>query len=146
MVGMPIPPGGLYAADDDDVPARAPVAMLAPRINPLTGDFESLFRGRPLADAFAIEAIRVQRGTGAAVRGLGNRYREITHVEDDSPEIIESMTFEAFEAAEAAGVARLVSVTAQVDDGDPSQLSTVIEYRDLLAPQGAPTRRLVFSS
>ncbi len=106
----------------------------------------ALVVGRGLADAFAIEALRVQRGTGAAVRDLGNRYREVTHVEDDSPEIIESMTAEAFEAAESAGVARLVAVTAEKDAGDPSQISTTIEYRDLLAPPGSAPRRLVFSS
>lgn len=146
---MPIPPGGLSPVSESDAvdftPQEPPPAILADRINPLTGDFESLFRGRPLADAFAIEALRVQRGTGAAARELGNRYRELTHVEDEAVEIVESMTAEAFTDAEAAGVARLERVTVGVDEADPSQVSTVVEFRDLLAPADAAPRRLVFS-
>jgi len=142
------PPAGLSPASDpvvDDLGTQAPPpAILADRINPVTGDFESLFRGRPLADAFAIEALRVQRGTGAAVRDLGNRFRELTHVEDDAPELIESMTAEAFAAAEQAGVARLMQVVVAADPVDPAQLETRIEYRALLEPGEAALRRLVF--
>lgn len=126
-------------------PQVPPPAILADRIDPATGDFESLFLGRPLADAFAIEALRVQRATGAAVRELGNRYRELTHVEDETVELIESMTNEAFADAEAAGVARLVQVRVEVDESDPAQTSTTIEYRDLLAPVELAQRRLVFA-
>jgi hypothetical protein len=143
-----MPPGGLSPASSPETAElgrqEPPPAILADRINPLTGDFESLFLGRSLADAFAIEALRVQRATGAAVRDLGNRFREITHVEDDAPELIESMAREAFGDAENAGVARLVQVTVETDPGDPAQLSTVIEYRDLLAPPDLAPRRLVF--
>lgn len=146
---MPIPPGGLSPVSETDAvdfsAQKPPPAILADRINPVTGDFESLFVGRPLADAFAIEALRVQRGTGAAARELGNRFRELTHVEDESAEIVESMTAEAFADAEAAGVARLERVIVAVDEADPSQLSTTVEFRDLLAPTDAAPRRLVFS-
>lgn len=149
LPGMPsIPPGGLSPASAFSAPALGvqapPPAILADRINPQTGDFESLFVGRPLADAFAIEALRVQRGTGAAVRDLGHRFRELTHVEDDSPELIESMSSEAFADAANAGVARLVQVTVSVDPADPAQEQTVIEFRDLLAPADTAARRLVF--
>jgi hypothetical protein len=143
-----IPPAGLSPASAPSVEDIArqvpPPAILADKIDPLTGDFASLFVGRSLADAFAIEALRVQRATGAAVRDLGNRFREITHVEDDAPELVESMAFEAFRDAENAGVARLVQVTVATDPGDPAQLATVVEYRDLLAPPDSAPRRLVF--
>ena len=145
---MPAPPAGLSPASDpviDDLAVQEPPpAILADRINPVTGDFESLFLGRPLADACAIEALRGQRGTGAAVRDLGNRFRELTHVEDDAPELIESMTLEAFAAAEQAGVARLAQVLVSVDPVDPSQLETTVEYRALLEPRETAVRRLVF--
>lgn len=121
-----------------------PAAILADSIDPVTGEFTSLFVSRPLADAFAIEALRVQRGTGAAVRDLGSRLREITHVEPAAAEVIESMVQEAFTAAEQAGVARLIRVSTEVDPVDKSQVSTVIEYRDLLAPAESAARRLVF--
>lgn len=144
-----IPPGGISPLSDPEigaVPAQElPPAILADRIDPATGDFESLFVGRPLADAFAIEALRVQRGTGAAVRELGNRYRTVSHVEPASVELIESMTNEAFADAERAGVARLTRVAVAVDESDGSQVSASIEFRDLLAPPESPGRRLVFA-
>ncbi len=143
-----IPPAGSGPASAFDVQAFAvqlePPAILADRIDPITGDFASLLEGRPLADAFAIEALLVQRGTGAAVMETGNRYRELSHVEDDSLELVQSMTREAFTDAERAGVARLVGVEVTVDETDPAQLNTYLEYRDLLAPTEAATRRLVF--
>jgi hypothetical protein len=144
-----LPPGGVSPASAFDVEGQAeqtaPPAILAPMINPTTGQFESIFRSRPLADAFAIEAIRVERGTGASVRDLGQRFRELRYVEDGMPEMVESYCREAFAAAEAAGVARIVSVAVEVDDVDPAQVSAALEYGDGLAAAGTPPRRLVFS-
>ena len=124
---------------------RAPPLILADAIDPVSGDYSSLTRSANLADAFALEALRVQRGTGAAVRDTGHRFREITHVESNAAEVVLSMTQQAFEDAERAGVASLVDVTIEADEADGSQLNTVIEYRDLLAPRDGPTRRLIFS-
>ncbi len=122
-----------------------PPAILADLIDPYTGDFLSLLEGRGLADAFAIEALRVQRATGGAVRDVGNRYRQVSHVDESNALVVESMTREAFQAGEEAGLLRVVAVTVEPDASDPAQLNTVVEYRDLLAPAAAPTRRLVFS-
>jgi len=144
-----IPPAGISPAAAYGIIGYAvqepPPAILADKIDPYTGDFETLLEGRGLADAFAIEAIRIQRGTGAAVRDVGNRYRQVSHVEDGNALVIESMTREAFEAAEQAGLVRVVSVRTEPDEADPGQLNTLIEYRDLLAPKAEPTRRLVFA-
>jgi hypothetical protein len=144
-----LPPGGLTPASAYDIQGQAeqaqPAAILAPVIDPVTGDFGSVFRSASLADAFAVEALRVQRGSGASVRDLGNRFSEITHVEDGITELIESMALEAFGDAERAGVAQLVAVTVEADRVDPSQTSTVVDFRDLLAPPGRQQRRLVLS-
>jgi len=144
-----IPPGGLSPISNPElgaVPAQQPPpAILADAIDPATGDFASLFVGRSLADAFAIEALRVERGTGAAVRELGNRFRQVSHVEPSSAGLIESMANEAFADAETAGVARLVRVSVAVDELDGSQISATLEYRDLLAPAESADRRLVFA-
>jgi hypothetical protein len=129
----------------DIIEQKAPPVILADMIDPVTGDFASLTRGRPLADAFAIEALRVQRGTGAAVRDSGNRFREVRNVESNAVEVIESMAREAFTDAERAGVAELSDVSVEVDELDTAQVNTVIEYRDLLAPRDDQTRRLIFS-
>jgi len=124
---------------------EGPPAILADAVDPATGDLASLLFGLPLADAFAIEALRLQRGTGAAARDTGNRFRELTHIESDAIEVVESMARQAFEPAELAGVARLERVSVKVDDADPGQVNVALEYRDLLAPRDAPPRRLVFS-
>jgi hypothetical protein len=124
---------------------RAAPVILADLIDPVTGDYASLTKSANLADAFALEALRVQRGSGAAVRDVGHRFREITHVETTATDVVAGMTQEAFADAARAGVAELVDVTVEVDASDGAQLNTVVEYRDLLAPRDAPTRRLIFS-
>ena len=124
---------------------KAPPVILADKIDPVTGEFESLVEGRGLADAFAIEAIRVQRGTGASVRDTGNRFRRLRHIESNAPELIESMVREAFADGERAGVVQLVNVTVERDADDSAQVNTVIEYRDLLAPRDDQMRRLIFT-
>ena len=144
-----LPPGGLSPASAFDIEGQAeqatPPAILAPCINPTTGQFESVFRSRPVADAFAIEALRVERGSGASVRDLGQSFRELRNVEDGMPEMVETHCREAFAAAEAAGAARLDTVEVEVDDADGAQVSVSLTYRDGLAQQGSPPRRLVFS-
>jgi hypothetical protein len=142
-----VPPAGTSPASAYTIlsyaPPDPPPAILADKVDPATGEVD-LLESADLADAFAIEALRIQRGTGAAARDLGNRYREISHVDDEGIEQIDSMTREAFQAAEEAGVARVVRISREADEGDPTELNTFIEYRSLLDPPNAPTRRLVF--
>ena len=144
-----LPPGGVSPASAFDVEGVAeqpkPPAILAPWINPTTGEIESLVRSRPVADSMAIEAIRIERGSGASVRDLGHRYREIRNVEDGIAELVESTSREAFAAGEASGAVRLERVTATVDDGDSAQVNVVLEYRDRLAPSSKPLGRLAFT-
>jgi hypothetical protein len=144
-----LPPAGTTPASAfllaDLIEQKSPPAILADAIDPVTGEFLSLTKSARLADGFAIEALRVQRATGAAARDVGNRYREITHVEEDAIEQLDSMTREAFAPAELAGVAELSRVQVKKDDGDPSALFVYIDYRDLLAPEASSERRLVFS-
>ncbi len=143
-----IPPAGvtpLSAFSQPSVaPQVAPPAILADSIDPQTGDFASLVESAELADAFALDALLIERATGAVVRDFGNRYREITHVEPDAALVIDSMTRQAFADAERAGVARLERTAIEQDAGDPSQLNVVVEYRDLLAPRDSAKRRLVY--
>jgi len=146
---MSAPPAGISPASAYDlaeiVERKAPPVILADMIDPVTGEFLSLTRSRPLADAFAIEALRVHRGSGASVRDTGNAFRRLRHVESNAPELIESMTAEAFADGERAGVLQLERVTVERDADDGAQVNTVIEYRDLLAPKDDPLRRLIFT-
>ena len=70
-----------------------PPVILADAIDPLTGEYLSLTRGVSIADGMAVEALRVQRRTGGAARDLGNRFRELTHVDDESATRLEPHSF-----------------------------------------------------
>jgi hypothetical protein len=144
---MSTPPAGTGPASAYGVitpPSTAGVpAILADEIDAVTGDYSSLLRSRPLADAFAIEALSVERGTGAAVRELGHRLRTLRNVEAGTVDLAESLAREALAPAEDAGVLEVVRVLAETDGSDPTELNFYLEYRDLLAP-GQPVRRLVF--
>ena len=144
-----IPQGGLtplsaYTLTEQNE-RTAPPAILADDIDPDTGDFRSITSSARIADGMVVHALRTQRGTGAAVRELGQRWREITHVDDQSPELVESLTREALQLARDAGVVRLVSAAAQVDEQDPSQVNHEIKFQDLLAPPNDDVRRLTFT-
>ena len=143
-----VPPAGVSPASAFVVaeypPQLPPLAILADSIDAITGDYASLLNGRGLADAMMIDAMRIHRGTGAAVRDVGNRFRELTHIDATVAVLVDGMAREAAVPAAEAGVARLVRVVTAPNEQDPSQLDTFLEYRDLLAPAGAPTRRLVF--
>lgn len=143
-----VPPAGTSPASAYTIlsfaPPQPPPAILADKIDAVTGEFLSLLEGHTIADGFATEALRIQRATGAAARDLGNRFRELTHVDDKSLEQVESMARDAFKPAEEAGVARLIRVTREPDETDPSQINTAVEFRDLLAPPASQLRRLVF--
>jgi hypothetical protein len=139
-----VPPAGTSPASAYELTAYAPQvpppAILADKIDPLTGEFASLTLSDNLADAFLIDAVRIERGSGAAARDLGNRFREITHVDGSGPQVVESMARQALEPAREAGVVQLVRVTVTPNAEDPAELDTLIEYRDLLAPADADTR------
>jgi hypothetical protein len=141
-----IPPAGTSPASAYEIAAinerKAAPLILADMIDPVTGDFASLTRGRPLADAFAIEALRVQRESGASVMDVGNRFHEVRHIESNASETIDSMVREAFADGERAGVLEVVAVTVERDE-DSAQVNASVEYRDLLANRNAPTRRLL---
>jgi hypothetical protein len=132
-------PASAYELQDYE-PQLPPPAILADLIDPLTGEYDSVLRSANLADAMVIEAVRIERGSGAAVRDLGNRFAEITHVDGSGPEVVESMARQALEPAREAGVVELVRVKVTPNAEDPSELDTVLEYRDLLAARDAENR------
>ncbi len=142
-----VPPAGTSPASayelQEYVPQLPPPAILADMIDPLTGEYASLTASANLADAFVIEAVRIERGSGAAVRDLGHRFREITHVDGSGPQVVDSMARQALEPARQAGVVQLVRVSVSPNAEDPAELDTLLEYRDLLAPRDEETRSFV---
>lgn len=141
------PPAGISPASAFSITLEglplAPPVIVADAIG-TGGEFVSLTESATIADGMVIEALSVHRGTGAAVRELGQRFRFLEHVTDDAAAIIESMTRQALAPAIEAGVVELVSAVVEVDAADPAQLNLAVEFRDRLAPPAAPVRRLTF--
>lgn len=146
---MPIPPAGITPAASFELngfePQLPPPLILADLIDPKTGDYASLVRGAGIADSLAQFVLTVQRDSGAAVRGVGHRFREITHVDGKAAETFESYAKEALKPGVDTGTLRLERAKSEVEALDGTQTSNVIEYIDLLAPPKDPSRRKTFN-
>ena len=90
---MGIPPSGITPAASFELAGFEPQlpapAILADEIDHETGDFGSLTRTRTIADGMVLYLTAVQRGSGAGVRRRGHRLREVRHVDEQAPELIE---------------------------------------------------------
>lgn len=86
--------------------------------------------------------IGLRRGSGSAVRSFGQRFAEVTHVEEDATETIESLTREALQPAIDSGVVRIESIDLSVQPGDGTQIDGTITYRNLLGSSTAPDQTL----
>lgn len=133
-----IPPAGFSPAAAFTIvrhaEALAPVPILADSIDPKTGDYLSLEDSASIADGLVVTLLRTERDSGAAVLGLGQRFRTIRNVTSQAPELAESMAREALAPASDAGVVQLSAVGALVNAEDGTQLDASIDYLDLLAP------------
>jgi hypothetical protein len=142
-----VPPAGSTPASAYSLtvtqPQEPPPAILADPIG-IDGEWTDLLTSASIADGMAREAMAIERATGAAVRDLGQRFRFLSHVDDQSDEVLETMAREAFRPAVEAGVLSLERVYSEVDPSDGTQLNAVVEYRDLLAPPSAASRRIEF--
>jgi hypothetical protein len=144
-----IPPAGVTPASAFSLTQQAasepPNAILADAIDPATGDYLSIVDGASIADGLVVHLLRTQRGSGAAVLGFGQRFRELTHVTSESPERVESMAVEALRPASDAGIVRFQEIEGEVDAGDGTQLNTGIRYTDMLAPRRDADRTFTFT-
>lgn len=144
-----IPPAGVTPASAFSLTEHAvsepPPAILADLIDPATGEFRSIVDSATIADGLVVHLLRTQRGSGAAVLEFGQRFRELTHVTSESPELVESMAREALRPATDAGVVAFRQVEAEADPEDGTQLNTGIEYTDLLAPRSDADRTFTFT-
>jgi len=146
---MGIPPSGITPAASFELAgfaAQLPApAILADEIDPETGDFASLTRSRAIADGMVLYLTKVERGSGAGVLNRGHRLREVRHVDEQAPELIESHVREALSPAVESGTIRFESIGYEVDDRDGTQTNGEVRFKDLLAPRKDADRRLTFS-
>lgn len=144
-----IPPAGVTPASafalQQHAVSEPPPAILADMIDPATGEYLSIVDSATIADGLVVHLLRTQRGSGAAVLEFGQRYRELSHVTEESPELVESMTREALRPATDAGIVQFKSIEVEVDAEDRTQMNTGIEYTDLLAPRRDADRTFTFT-
>ena len=144
-----IPPAGYSPASAFELVghavAQAPVAILADAIDPKTGEYTSIEDSATIADGLVVTLLRTQRGSGAAVLGFGQRFREIRNVDDQSAILAESLVIEALQPALDAGVVGFRELSGVVNETDPSQVDVAIDYLDLLAPSKEQAQRLTFN-
>lgn len=146
---MSVPAAGITPAASFELagfePQRAPPAILADLVDPKTGDFASLTRSATIADGMVQFLTTVQRGSGAAVRSFGQRFREVTHNDERASETLESFVLEALKPAIDSGTVRFQRVTSAPDPEDLAQVNNVIEFTDLLADQKNANQRKTFN-
>lgn len=132
-----IPPAGYSPASAFTLvihePPTVPVPILADLIDPKTGEYLSLEDSATIADGLVVTLLRTRRDSGAAVQGVGQRFRELRNVDSDTPVLAESMAREALAPAVTAGIIELRTVAAATNDGDGTQVDASVEYRDRMA-------------
>ena len=146
---MSTPSGGITPASSFElngfVPPSPPPAILADDIDPVTHDFRSLEESAEIADGLAVFLLSVERGSGAAVRSFGQRFRRITHNDSGAPQELEAEIRRALKPGIDTGTLRLEKVVAVADPEDPTQINLEVSYVDLLAAKRDAERRLSVS-
>lgn len=134
---MSVPPSGITPAASFELagfePQLPPPTILADKLDPATGDFASLTETRTVADGLVTYLLGVRRGSGAAQRSFGHRFREIRHADEQAPELLESFCREALQPGIDSETIRFRRVEAEIDAGDGTQVNATIDYVDLLA-------------
>lgn len=81
----PIPAAGVtplsYFLGTQGIAPGEVVPILADPIDPLTGEYLSLFRGFDPTDAAMLTAFRTKRGTGSAVANVGQRFSDAKKID-----------------------------------------------------------------
>lgn len=111
----------------------APSPLLADNIDPETHDFVSLFTSVHPIDAQVILAMKLERGSGAAVMQDGIRLRDITKMDDGAKNQIRSRIVQALSRLTKAGDIILKSVTFDVWDKSTQSGGPTVKYVNLRA-------------
>jgi len=92
------------------------VGILADAIDPLTGEFISLFRSFDPTDSAVLLAMSVERGSGASVEDVGNQFSSLDLIDDTAPDFFKQETKRALKPLIDAGQVALKSVDTTTYD------------------------------
>lgn len=140
---MPIPPAGAFPVGEPiTVPLpkkRSPAVFLADAIDPETGDYRSILTGVDPVEGAALEALRVKRGSGSAVLDDGNKFHEITKIDEKLEGLLRSEIEYAWRHLIASRALRLEKVDIEQED---VAVYCVISFRNLAQERAAKPIRL----
>jgi len=114
-------------------PLSPPSPLLARKIDPETGDYESLFEGRHPIDDQVIVSLRTIRNSGASVRDTGQRFSNLRKITAGIQTEIRAYIQEAFKRLISNGDIRLVSINFEDFETNKSNQTVifVINYQNL---------------
>lgn len=114
-------------------PLAPPSPLLARKIDPETGDYESLFEGRHPIDDQVIVSLRTERSSGAAVTDTGQRFSNLRKITDGIQTEIRAYVQEALRRLITNGDIRLVSIDFEDFEENKSNQTVIfiINYQNL---------------
>lgn len=123
-------------------PVIAPV-FLADKIDPLTGELQSMLVGRHPVDAWVVTQLATVHASGAAVLDSGQALGRLKTIDDTTGALIEFELRRLLAPAVARGDIEIVAIVgaAGEDEGEPFDLGAgYVEYRNLRLPTVDPLK------
>jgi hypothetical protein len=126
-----VTPAGAFVPQLFDDPGRPP-GILADAIDPHTGEYLSILKGIDPIDAQVLDAMKIKRGSGAAVRNDGQRFADIKKVDDAAASLIDGEARRALARLSENQDIRVISVDA-VADQNHDYADVVVQFKNLRA-------------
>lgn len=114
--------------------ARKPIPILADYVDELSGQVTRLTEGRTPVDGAIIEILRVERGSGPAVKENGHTMREVRHTDESSLSELKARLRDGFRRMEVAGLVQIQETTVEVNEGIGDAVTLSSRIRDLTLP------------
>ncbi len=125
-------------------PTALPPIILADKLDDQTGEFLSLTEGLDPTDAAVQVTFVTERGSGASVRNIGQRFSTLKHADDlDAPEseaAVEGLAVEALRHLTDARDVRLVRARGGVVEGQGDTGQATVEFKNLRTGKTVPRK------
>lgn len=124
-------PAGLFVPQTFDDPSQPP-GILADAIDLQTGEYLSILKGVDPIDAQVLDAMKIKRASGAAVRNDGQRFADIEKVDDSTASLIDGEARRALSRLAENQDIRVVSVEPVVDQNN-DYADVFVQFKNLRA-------------
>ena len=124
-----VTPAGAFVPQTYDDPSLPP-GILADAIDPQTGEYLSILKGFDPIDAQVLDAMKIKRGSGAAVRNDGQRFADIENVDDSTSALVDAEARRALSRLVENSDIKIQRVDPVADPND-DYANVAVEYRNL---------------